>query len=361
MRKFQNVAFGCSVMVSFFIFYSGSSGHRLAEAESQETPEQTVNRACGHCHAVKIKDQCVAGDCDRQQTQTTRARDWERLTDWMIFFNCQMTNQEQKIITEFLKSQYPGQPSSITWTHVETVPLGWNTVSMTPSGNYLYIGVEGGGRIYRSSDGSAWEEVADTGHGTVYGITFFKGKLYAGTDVPNAEIWSSTDGKQWAKVIRLPDDEDGVSAMGVFKEHLYAGTRRTGIYRSPDGIRWTRLTRLEDTRAYFRFLVEFKDHLYAGYEPGGRIFRSADGEVWTEVGQPLRSPVGVRGIAAFHGALYVGTNSPAQIWKTEDGLNWTKIFDPTPDEKRGYVGSLAVFGDYLYAGVNANTERPIDV
>lgn len=342
--------------------FDPNSATFAASEDAAHAPEETVSRVCGHCHALKVADQCLAGDCINQRTLTTQGRDWERLTEWMKFFNCEMPGQDQKTVAEFLKTRYPGSPLPISWTHVETVPVGWNIVTMVSAGSYLYAGVEGGGRIYRSPDGQHWREVLNTGQGTVYGITQFNGKLFAGTDVTRPELWSSADGADWSRVFQFPAEEDGITALGTFKGRLYAGTRQTGIYRSSDGLQWERMTRLEeDRRTYFRFLTEYKDHLYAGYEPGGRIFRSPDGRTWTEVGGDLPSPVGVRGIAVFNGALFVGTNSPVQIWKTENGTRWEKVFDPTPDIKQGYVGSLAVFQDHLYAGVNAHTPRPVDV
>lgn len=330
----------------------------------KESAQQVLNRVCSQCHAVKINGQCVAGDCAKQRTHVTQGRDWERLTDWMQAFNCHMTNEEQQAITEYLKAQYPGEPYPLAWIHTANAPSGWNIVSLASVGDYLYMGVEGSGRIFRTRDGIRWEEVLDTGEVAVYGITSFKGKIYAGADEPSPDIWSSVDGKEWTKVASFPTDDVGVTAMGQFKDTLYAGTRRAGIYRSSDGVQWSRLSELEksvDYAGYIRFLVEFKNHLYTGMEPGGKVYRSTDGVSWTDVSRQFPSPVGVRGVAVFEGSLYVGTNAPAQIWRTEDGVNWKKVFDPTPQIRHGYVGSMAVFGGYLYAGASSSRLRPNDV
>jgi len=334
----------------------------LDAEELRETAEQTIRRVCSQCHAVKINDQCVAGDCVKQRTHVTQGRDWERLTEWMRVFNCRMTDEEQQVIAEHLKAQYPGQPYPLSWTHVASAPSGWNIVSLASIGDYLYMGVEGSGRIFRSPDGIRWEELVDTGQVAVYGITFFNGKIYAGADEPDPDVWSTTDGKNWAKVARLAINEVGITAMGVFREKLYAGTRRGDIYRSSDGVHWTFIKELEeDFGGYTRFFIEFKNHLYTGIEPGGKVYRSSDGVSWTKVNQGFPSAVGVRAVSVFKDSLYVGINSPVQIWKTDNGINWSKIFDPTPEKKYGYVGSMTVFKDYLYAGVHADRLRPNDV
>lgn len=327
-----------------------------------ESSLETIDRVCGTCHSLMVQDRCLAGDCTPEKTKVIHSGDWERLTDWMRAFNCRMTNEEQQTITEYLKTAFPWKPFSVTWTHVATVPMGWNIVSMTAIDDYLYIGVEGAGRIYRSADGLRWDEVLDTGGVAVYGITFFNGKLFAGADGEDPSIWASGDGKTWEKVAKLPEEERGVTAMGIFQGDLYLGTRKARVYRSSNGTDWRRTVELEEHfSGYVRFLTPFNDHLFAGIEPRGKVFRSSDGTAWENVSRQFGAPNGVRGNAVFQGAFYVGTNGPPQVWRTEDGMNWTRVFDPTPEIRHGYSGSMAVFGDFLYAGIHTHSPVRKDV
>src|SRR3990172_305823 len=180
----------------------------------QETPQGTLARVCGQCHATVINDQCVAGDCQTKPIIHSNDRDWKIILDYMIdSLGCKMTSAEQKTITEFLERRYPGKSSPFHWIETYTTPrgLGWNIVALTGWQEHLYFGTEGGGRIFRSEDGISWNEVADTGHDKVYGITAYQGSLYAGTYNPQPQIWRSADGLHWSRVATLPTDQRGIT------------------------------------------------------------------------------------------------------------------------------------------------------
>ncbi|HSG05816.1 MAG TPA: hypothetical protein VLB09_05415, partial [Nitrospiria bacterium] len=89
--------------------------------------------------------------------------------------------------------------------------------------------------------------------------------------------------------------------------------------------------------------------------------RSADGVTWEETAKEIIPHVGVRGNAVFNGSLYLGTNGPPTIWKTDDGENWELVFEPTPDIRHGYAGSLAVFKGMLYAGIHTHSDPRNDL
>ncbi len=347
----------------------------LADVPEPAAPDALVTRVCSQCHATSINGGCVAGDCRVEGKPVIRAegQDWGLAVDFMVdALRCKMTPEEQKMITEFLARHYPGPVYPVTWTEVLTTPRGsgWNIVSLTVWGDQLYFGTEGGGRIFRSGDGTSWEEVADTGHDKVYGLTRFRGALYVGTYNPQPQIWRSTDGRDWSQVAVLPPNQRGITALGVFGDRLYAGTGSARIYRSRDGMQWEEAGVLkvdpkgstpnvgEDNWPYWvRFLKEFRGMLYAGLEGGG-VYRTADGTTWSEVALPIKERPGVRGAAVFKGSLYVGTTGTGAIWRSRDGLRWEAAWRHRSG--RGYTAAMTVYEGMLYASIDGEVLRSRD-
>jgi hypothetical protein len=321
-----------------------------------ESPEQKVQRVCSQCHALKIQGKCVAGNCQGMDVHETGARQWEFVVDWMKSMGAKMYNHEQQVITEYLSKAYPAKPYPLRWEKTVTLPgQGWNITTLRALGPYLYAGTEGSGKIFRSADGTHWEEVGNTDEYRVYGITKFKEAYFAGTDTPRAEIWKSKDGKTWTKSATLPDHQTGIISLGTFKGKLYAGTAQGRVYSSLDGKTWKlagKFTQKEEPY-WIRFIIGFKQKLYVGTEYGS-LYRSDDGHQWTEVGQALRKGkefFGIRGAAVFKGQLYVGSITHGEVWRTTDGIKWSLCFDATPGKDMGYVAAMTVYNGTLYSGI----------
>ena len=343
-------------ILDFLTTYTRSA---TRSSESDESPQWTVSRICGRCHALEIQGRCAAGDCKGDRVvRLLKPPPWDFAVDWMKSMGARMTETEQQTIQAHLQKAYPAKPYILRWEKVPA-PLGeggWNVVTLKEHGDYLYAGLEGSGKIYRSAQGLNWEEVANTHAYTAYAVTIFKGSLYAGTNNPNPQIWSSADGKHWKPVGSLPSEEKGVFSLGVFQDHLYAGGGRARIYRSGDGKQWSpvgdlKQAELSSFNHWVRFLVPFKGHLYAGIERGP-LYRSSDGIRWDAMDPQITKGVGVRGAAVFKDALYVGTTGGGEIWRTEDGLHWRSVFKAPSHTSRGYVASMAVAGDSLFAGID---------
>jgi hypothetical protein len=68
----------------------------------------------------------------------------------------------------------------------------------------------------------------------------------------------------------------------------------------------------------------------------------------------------VNSIAVFKGYIFIGTvnTNGAQIWRSRDGLTWERVLDfgdgsefhGLNDSNNGWITSLQVNGNYLYAG-----------
>jgi len=334
---------------------------------AQESAQETVRRVCSRCHALQIIGQCVAGDCQGDHVvKLLKPAPWDFVVDWMQTMGAKMTEAEQQAIQIYLQTTHPAPRYPLSWAKVPARlgEGGWNAVTMKENGGFLYAGFEGNGSIFRSTDGLQWQQVVDTNHYTVYGITPFQGMLYAGTNDPDPQIWTSRDGAGWTLKAKLPAEDHGVISLGVFQGALYAGTARAWIYRSRDGEQWEKVADLKGVSRpsyihWVRFLFEFKGQLYAGLERGS-LYRSADGAIWSPVAREATGSAGLRGAAVFQDALYIGTTGGGRIWRSRDGLAWQQVFQAPAHVQRGYVASMATAGDALFAGIDGYVFRTTD-
>ncbi|MBI3812048.1 MAG: hypothetical protein HY283_07575 [Nitrospirae bacterium] len=341
-------------------------------AFGEEQALQTITRLCGRCHGLTLNDQCLTGACQGGRSHAITPQPWDMVIPWMKAMGCTMTESEQKSMTEYLMLHY-GKTYLIRWEQAGAASGGWNVVSFGIFHDRLYAGIEGSGSILRldenpSGGGPSWKTVLETPNYTVYGLTRFQDKFFAATNDPAAEIWTSADGEQWHTSARLPE-ERGIISMGLFKGSLYAGTTRASLYRSSDGVTWTRLAALLPNAGsaftnWVRFILPFDGALYVGIEKAG-IFRSENGTTWSPVwpvkeDRPPKEPFsGVRGAAVFNGVLYIGTTGSGEIWAigSKAGPRPVRVFTADLKTTRGYIGSMTVFGDFLYAGIGGTVFR----
>ncbi|MDO8414245.1 MAG: hypothetical protein Q7S51_10710 [Gallionellaceae bacterium] len=356
------------IVIAQGILLNAMVANTYAQVQEQETAAQTVQRVCSQCHALEIQGNCLAGDCAGKVKPTIRRTSpppWEMVLDWMGSKGARFTDGERQEILAYLQENYPSQSYPLAWKRINAFvgQGGWNVTSLQGYGEALYAGFEGNGKIFRTTDGTNWQEALNTHQSTVYGITSFRGALYAATDEPYAQIWRSVNGLNWQLRASLPTGNSGIQSMGVFKNKLYAGTARSWIYRSSDGLHWEQVAALKgDVPNQFsnwtRFLIPFKGYLYAGTELGS-LYRSVDGLAWTQINGEVSNSQGFRGATVFKNALYVGATRGGVIWKTEDGKVWQRAFK-APHDFTGYVASMAVAGKYLFAGINGYVFRTID-
>lgn len=333
----------------------------VAPLTAEDRALTVIADRCGACHGVTLDARCVAGDCGAR-AHAIRPSPWDLVIPWMEALGCRLSGEEQAELTGYLTTRY-GKTYPVRWERLDPVPEGWNVVSLKPFRNALYAGIEGAGSVVRL-DGRTWRPALTTDFYTMYGLTEFRGRLFAGTHQPRAEIWNSADGVEWVRAGRLPPEERGIIALGRFRRALYAGTSRGRIYRSLDGVSWTAAGTLVPSGEnsfsnWVRFLVDFDGALYAGVEGAG-VFRSRDGRTWQAVAVRPGAPSGVRAAGIFGGALYVGTTAAGEVWRTSDGDRWTRVLATATADARGYVASLAVSGGTLYAGIDGLVFRSPD-
>lgn len=330
---------------------------------SDTAARSIITSRCGACHGVTLDARCVAGDC-AGRSHAIEPRPWTLVLSWMQVMGCPLSTSERASLEDYLMSRYP-KVSTMEWEPLEPVPAGWNVVALKPFRDRLYAGIEGAGTALRL-EGRSWRPVLTTEAYTVYGLVSFREHLFAGTNQPRAEVWSSADGAQWSHEATLPPEERGIIALGVFGDALYAGTTRGRVYRTTDGRAWSPAGSLLPAAEngfpnWVRFVVPFNGYVYAGIEGAG-VFRSRDGVTWESV-RPSSGPrVGVRAAVASGDFLYVGTTTAGEVWRTRDGETWERVLAAggSGGARGGYVASLAEAGGALYAAVNGRVQRSRD-
>jgi hypothetical protein len=176
---------------------------------------------------------------------------------------------------------------------------------------------------------------------------------------------------KWNKIHTFPfetmpyDRQTGITALGVFKGYLYAGSYHLRLFRSPNGEDWEEVGLLRsddpsDTSIKVRFLREFNGALYAGSTYSGTLFRSRDGVKWERLNDLEKE--GVKGLfraVVFDHRLYIGTRVNGTIWRSKEGEHWIKSFDlkDVTGEPGGMIGSMTEFNGWLYAGATLSFAR----
>ena len=187
--------------------------------------------------------------------------------------------------------------------------LGWSGGFVTGSGTGH------GCEIYRSSDGTNWEEVlgdaagagmprgfGDDSNGAILSATVFDGQLYVGTQNfrDMAEIWRTSDGTNWEPVVQYGflRTNGYIWRLTVYNNKLIAGTMNpfTGceIWMSETG----------DLGSFKQMNIHGMDGAMSLPANLGAFIGRDDGPV-----VPWADQYGVRTVANYQGKLIVGTAS----------------------------------------------------
>jgi uncharacterized protein YjiK len=261
-------------------------------------------------------------------------------------------------------------------------------IDVDSAGN-VYVADSDNSRIQKFTRGvPGWEQVNINGFGHpsnpgVLSLASFKGYLYAGVDNRSGDgnrLWRKSDSEPWTAVITTSfglSYSHGIDHLIEFNDQLYAGTKNWNwnvwateggeIWRSSDGLSWTRVISQgfgDPTNGEVFHFDVFSDTLYASTwsytdTHGTEIWHSSSGDSddWTRVvanGFGDADNECALGFEVFNGYLYAGTfnwDTGGEIWRTPDGTNWTQVnTDGFGDYDNDAIASFAVFNGYLYAG-----------
>jgi len=292
-----------------------------------------------------------------------------------------------------------------SWTVVSNNGLGdtdnGDILDSIEFNGMFYVGVGNevaGGRVYRSSNGTAWTQVAFPGFDPtnvgIFQFAVFNGYIYAGTYTGEAgeappfgvEIWRSSTGNSgdWTQVVSNGFDNDvgtnRIVALYVYNGYLYAGTddwSGTEVWRSNNGTDWDQvnLDGFGDTFNWSVSLEFFKGYLYAGTynyftsdNPGCELWRCilCNGSDWERVtsvkGFGDIENRAIWSLEIFDGFLYAMTynnTTGIEVWRTQDGTNWVQVnrdgFEDSSNKSPYFDNSVTTYKDNLYIGTKNGT------
>ena len=169
-----------------------------------------------------------------------------------------------------------------------------------------------------------WEDCGRPGNALMaYGLTEYKGILYAGTCEPRlgdaGHVYRYDSSNQAWIDCGSPDQSNSVIALTEYEGKLYAGT---GKYR----VAGSSLPESENTTL------------------GGRIFRLEEPNNWVDCGR-LPDVESIASLVVYNGALYASSLYSPGFFKYDKNDQWLDC--GVPDGKR--VVSFGVFDGYLFA------------
>lgn len=245
--------------------------------------------------------------------------------------------------------------------------------------------------VWSSPDGKEWTLVTQEApwkHGDLPMTAVFKermwflggwhgGRLEGATS--SAEVWSSTNGKDWTQVTAAAGWSPRIAAgcvefdgklwiLGGI-ERYYDGTEaslRNDVWCSEDGKEWTCVTDKAEwsPRAYHQAVAHSGKLWVMGggnyvpkYHAKNDVWCSSDGKTWTCVSEAAPwSPRLWFSSAVYRDRMWVlggWSNNPSKnwgdAWYTADGSRWTQLTTPTMWKER-HEHSVWVFDDALWVG-----------
>jgi len=228
---------------------------------------------------------------------------------------------------------------------------------------------EGGGRP------PSWvcvtEEAAfsprDTAEDLVFGGKMWLSNGYYHGNVLTRDLWSSTDGKTWTRVLDATP-YDGYSELAAYDGKMWAV--KGGVWSSTDGANWTPVASETPFGARGYGEVVAHDGKLWQLGSGEDVWRSTDGASWTCALEHAR--YGARSasaVAVFRGKLWLmggktsEANTPPEkhypnfttyndVWCSADGVAWERVLEHAPWTPRMwfvskvYAGRMWVIGGF---------------
>jgi hypothetical protein len=226
-------------------------------------------------------------------------------------------------------------------------------------GTNVFLGSQGNGIYVSSNNGVSWSS-ANGGltNKFVQTIVTDGTNLYAGT---YGGLWgtsgggvfvSSNGGSSWTESSNGITDSN-VTALVVSGGNVFAGTSNGGVFVTLNGgQRWGAVNNGLNYEWGIQALTTDGSNIYASSEAYG-LYKSADnGASWSAVNSPIDyiSSVALKGTQ-----IYVGSGSGVFL-STDGGKAWSSFNTGLTDS---LVSTVAVIGNYIYAGNYAQTEPVI--
>lgn len=166
----------------------------------------------------------------------------------------------------------------------------------------------------------------------------------------DACVFVSTDhGVTWSQNDTGFPANDGVNALVVHNNHVFAGTDSHGIWQM-DKNGWAVQSKGLPKAARVLSLLSHNQVLFAGLYNAGLYYSTNEGLSWQLLGaDPIAN---VRALNSFNGVVYAGTNDG--IYKVNIHAGWTQVLEGR--QINGFTSN----DQYIYAGTQKGAVRSSD-
>ena len=175
----------------------------------------------------------------------------------------------------------------------------------------------GGPRIFTSSDGSSWTNVASTGGLSLWGIAW-SGSAFAAVGLEGA-LMTSSDGLKWTR----RNSGVGADLFSVsYGNGSFVAVGSGVLLISTNGLDWRTLssgvtTELED--------IVWADGTFLAVGDAGAILRSPDGVEWSAGGSGSKKRLNA---IAYDGGRFAAVGELGTIIISTNGVNWVSVGEP---------------------------------
>lgn len=280
---------------------------------------------------------------------TTNGGDnWEQSPFKEFRINALSSGDSSIVCATYENGIYTSRNEGNEWSHTfineSTAEI---TLAFASYSNYFFTGCSGYYGFRGSSNyGNSWDMYNLSGAYGVQSVHFSNNIIYAGT-VGNGVMKSTNFGINWQQTSLDNDDIYAITSIG---STVFAGSMYYGVLKSTNnGLNWVQTSL---SNRYILSLISNGNTIYAGVSDSG-IYKSTNaGTNWVRSGLENNNVY----TFAINGAnIFAGTEANGVYLSTNEGANWIQ-------KNQGFetgniaVTSLAIKGNYLYAGLSGNKE-----
>jgi Concanavalin A-like lectin/glucanases superfamily len=229
--------------------------------------------------------------------------------------------------------------------------------------------------VYRYRGGQEWVDCGAPGRcRRLFGLASYNGKLYVLGDDNQCHVWEG--GQSWRPCGSFPSlvhpmlVHDGMLHVGAFGGNVGGAFRQAQVYAF-DGAKWTSLgcpIQMPEREDQIHALMVYRGKLHATTWPTGKVGAYDNGQ-WIDCGR-LGDSTESNALVVYNGKLYAGTIPGAEVFRFEGEQSWTRLrrFSspevaegaPLKNIRWGRVTSLTVHGGKLFAGIGGYTSALAD-
>jgi photosystem II stability/assembly factor-like uncharacterized protein len=253
---------------------------------------------------------------------------------------------------------YRWDEATQTWAHL-AIP-GMNVVyDLLVFENRLWCTSDGSGVFASDDNGATWLPVLNgLTHHKVYALTVCDNYLFCGTYHGGVFRYSSETGLWVAVNSTFPVDPKWwyVTELETIDNGVYMFGWGIGIFKTTTyGEDWDPLNNIQyNPNAEASDFVKHGPYLMIPGDFLGAMRTGNDGETWEFCNDGITSQLDAVSMAATETAVFVGTSDSGIFMSTDRGDHWKMVNLGFPidwqTQRYANPASMAVIGDYLYAG-----------